>query len=84
MAARIDLKHKLHVLTKKEELEAVRVPGKVVSCCSSKTRLVGSLGGASISATPSNSGSDSASAGASWARTGAASDSSAARNPTSA
>ena len=30
MAARIDLKHKLHVLTKKEELEAVRVPGKVV------------------------------------------------------
>jgi 2-phosphosulfolactate phosphatase len=30
LAARIDLKHKLHVLTKKEELEAVRVPGKVV------------------------------------------------------
>ena len=30
MAARIDLTHKLHVLTKKEELEAVRVPGKVV------------------------------------------------------
>jgi 2-phosphosulfolactate phosphatase len=30
LAAIIDLKHKLHVLTKKEELEAVRVPGKVV------------------------------------------------------
>jgi 2-phosphosulfolactate phosphatase len=30
LAARIDLTHKLHVLTKKEELEAVRVPGKVV------------------------------------------------------
>lgn len=30
MAARIHLKHKLHVLTKKEELDGVRVPGKVV------------------------------------------------------
>ena len=30
MAARIDLNHKLHVLTKKEELDSVRVPGKVV------------------------------------------------------
>ena len=30
MAARIDLTHKLHVLTKKEELDSVRVPGKVV------------------------------------------------------
>jgi 2-phosphosulfolactate phosphatase len=30
LAARIDLTHKLHVLTKKEELEVVRVPGKVV------------------------------------------------------
>ena len=30
MAARIDLRHKLHVLTKKEELDSVRVPGKVV------------------------------------------------------
>ena len=30
MPARIDLKHKLHVLTKKEELDSVRVPGKVV------------------------------------------------------
>jgi len=30
LAARIDLKHKLHVLTKKEELDSVRVPGKVV------------------------------------------------------
>ena len=30
MAARIDLSHKLHVLTKKEELDSVRVPGKVV------------------------------------------------------
>ncbi|HEV3010294.1 MAG TPA: 2-phosphosulfolactate phosphatase [Burkholderiales bacterium] len=30
MAARIDLNHKLHVLTKKEELDGVRVPGKVV------------------------------------------------------
>ena len=30
MAARIDLSHKLHVLTKKEELDSVRLPGKVV------------------------------------------------------
>ncbi len=30
MAARIDLNHKLHVLTKKEELDSVRMPGKVV------------------------------------------------------
>jgi 2-phosphosulfolactate phosphatase len=30
LAARIDLQHKLHVLTKKEELDAVRLPGKVV------------------------------------------------------
>ena len=30
MAARINLNHKLHVLTKKEELDSVRVPGKVV------------------------------------------------------
>jgi len=30
LAARIDLKHKLHVLSKKEELDGVRVPGKVV------------------------------------------------------
>ena len=30
MAARIDLQHKVHVLTKKEELDSVRVPGKVV------------------------------------------------------
>jgi 2-phosphosulfolactate phosphatase len=30
LAAKIDLKHKLHVLTKKEELDSVRVPGKVV------------------------------------------------------
>jgi 2-phosphosulfolactate phosphatase len=30
MPARIDLNHKIHVLTKKEELDAVRVPGKVV------------------------------------------------------
>jgi 2-phosphosulfolactate phosphatase len=30
LAARIDLQHKVHVLTKKEELDAVRVPGKVV------------------------------------------------------
>lgn len=30
MAARIDLNHKIHVLTKKEELDHVRVPGKVV------------------------------------------------------
>src|ERR671914_2186758 len=30
MAARIDLNHKVHVLTKKEELDGVRVPGKVV------------------------------------------------------
>jgi 2-phosphosulfolactate phosphatase len=30
LAARIDLTHKLHVLTKKEELDSVRVPGKVV------------------------------------------------------
>ena len=30
MAARIDLTHKLHVLTKKEELDSVRLPGKVV------------------------------------------------------
>ena len=30
MAARIDLSHKIHVLTKKEELDSVRVPGKVV------------------------------------------------------
>jgi 2-phosphosulfolactate phosphatase len=30
LAATIDLGHKLHVLTKKEELDSVRVPGKVV------------------------------------------------------
>lgn len=30
MSARIDLNHKVHVLTKKEELDSVRVPGKVV------------------------------------------------------
>src|SRR5687767_15881173 len=30
LAARIDLHHKVHVLTKKEELDGVRVPGKVV------------------------------------------------------
>ena len=30
MPARIDLSHKVHVLTKKEELDSVRVPGKVV------------------------------------------------------
>lgn len=30
MAARIDLNHKVHVLTKKEELDSVRMPGKVV------------------------------------------------------
>ena len=30
MAARIDLNHKVHVLTKKEELDSVRIPGKVV------------------------------------------------------
>jgi 2-phosphosulfolactate phosphatase len=30
LAARIELKHKVHVLTKKEELDEVRVPGKVV------------------------------------------------------
>jgi 2-phosphosulfolactate phosphatase len=30
LAARIDLNHKLHVLTKKEELDSVRVPGKVI------------------------------------------------------
>jgi 2-phosphosulfolactate phosphatase len=30
LAARIDLSHKVHVLTKKEELDSVRVPGKVV------------------------------------------------------
>lgn len=30
MAARIDLNHKVHVLTKKEELDGVRIPGKVV------------------------------------------------------
>jgi 2-phosphosulfolactate phosphatase len=30
LAAKIDLNHKLHVLTKKEELDSVRVPGKVI------------------------------------------------------
>ncbi len=30
MSARIELNHKLHVLTRKEELDSVRVPGKVV------------------------------------------------------
>jgi 2-phosphosulfolactate phosphatase len=30
MSARIDLNHKVHVLTKKEELDSVRIPGKVV------------------------------------------------------
>jgi 2-phosphosulfolactate phosphatase len=30
LAARIELKHKVHVLTRKEELDSVRVPGKVV------------------------------------------------------
>lgn len=30
MSARIDLSHKVHVLTKKEELDSVRIPGKVV------------------------------------------------------
>ena len=30
MPARIDLNHKIHVLTKKEELDSIRLPGKVV------------------------------------------------------
>lgn len=30
MSARIELNHKIHVLTKKEELDSVRIPGKVV------------------------------------------------------
>jgi 2-phosphosulfolactate phosphatase len=30
MSARIELNHKVHVLTKKEELDSVRIPGKVV------------------------------------------------------
>jgi 2-phosphosulfolactate phosphatase len=30
LAAKIELKHKVHVLTKKEELDSVRLPGKVV------------------------------------------------------
>jgi 2-phosphosulfolactate phosphatase len=30
MSARIELNHKIHVLTKKEELDGVRVPGKVI------------------------------------------------------
>jgi 2-phosphosulfolactate phosphatase len=30
MSARIELNHKVHVLTKKEELDSVRVPGKVI------------------------------------------------------
>jgi 2-phosphosulfolactate phosphatase len=30
MTAKIDLSHKVHVLTKKEELDSVRIPGKVV------------------------------------------------------
>src|SRR5262245_11619971 len=30
MSARIELNHKVHVLTKKEELDSVRGPGKVV------------------------------------------------------
>jgi len=30
LAARIDLQHKVHVLSKKEELDGVRLPGKVV------------------------------------------------------
>jgi len=30
LAAKIDLQHKVHVLTKKEELDSVRLPGKVV------------------------------------------------------
>ena len=30
MAAKIELRHKVHVLTKKEELDSVRLPGKVV------------------------------------------------------
>lgn len=30
MAAKIDLQHKVHVLSKKEELDSVRLPGKVV------------------------------------------------------
>jgi 2-phosphosulfolactate phosphatase len=30
MSARIDLNHRIHVLTKKEELDSVRIPGKVV------------------------------------------------------
>jgi 2-phosphosulfolactate phosphatase len=30
MSARIDLNHKIHVLTKKEELDSVRIPGKVI------------------------------------------------------
>jgi 2-phosphosulfolactate phosphatase len=30
MSARIDLNHKIHVLTKKEELDSVRFPGKIV------------------------------------------------------
>ena len=30
MSARIELNHRIHVLTRKEELDGVRIPGKVV------------------------------------------------------
>src|SRR5690606_28803462 len=30
MSARLELSHKIHVLTKREELDTVRLPGKVV------------------------------------------------------
>jgi len=30
MSAKIELNHRIHVLTRKEELDGVRVPGKVV------------------------------------------------------
>jgi len=46
MSARIELQHKIHVLTRKEELDSVRVPGKVVvvlDILSATTTMVAAL-----------------------------------------
>ena len=45
MSAKIELNHRIHVLTRKEELDGVRVPGKVVvlDTLSATTTMVAAL-----------------------------------------
>ena len=55
MAAKIDLNHKVHVLTKKEELDSVRVPGKVIVVLDilfATTTMVAALAGGAAEVLP--------------------------------